>query len=310
MNDTPGPEPVPVRDATGLDWRTYPLVAGVALAIGVVNALSIAHDHVRVGRAYALGEPLFWELTSVGIVALLAPVVAAAVARLRGVWLDRRWLAAATIAALTVIGFSAVHVVGMVMLRHAGAAFYGASYHFDWSPAELAYEFRKDLVTCVLLGLTFWLMLSRREMTRARAAASTGASPAMAASHLWLRDGTTSIRVAPRDVVSVSSAGNYVEYRMIGGAAHLVRATLANEEPRLEPFGVVRVHRTRLVNLHRVIGVVPRPSGDFQLRLDNGETVACSRRYRSAISRLAVDGDAAVPLTNGQEGPRSGLVVR
>ena len=111
-------------------------------------------------------------------------------------------------------------------------------------------------------------------------------------------------------MVWVSSAGNYVEYRLIGGAAHLIRATLAKEEPRLEPFGIVRVHRTRLVNLHRVIGVAQRASGDFELRLDNGETVQCSRRYRGAISGLTVDRGTELPLTKGQEGPRSGLAVR
>ena len=128
--------------------------------------------------------------------------------------------------------------------------------------------------------------------------------------HLWLRDGSTSHRIAPRDVVSLSSAGNYVEYRLAGGASHLVRATLAKEEPRLKPFGIVRVHRTRMVNLHRVVGVTPRPSGDFELRLDNGDTVVGSRRYRSAIGRLADDIAAPIPLTKGQEDPRSGLAVR
>ena len=83
-------QPDLVSDTNCLDWRTYALVAAVALAIGVVDALSIAHDHARGGGAYALGEPLFWELTSVGVIALLAPVVAAGVARLRGAWRGRQ----------------------------------------------------------------------------------------------------------------------------------------------------------------------------------------------------------------------------
>ena len=220
--------------------------------------------------------------------------------------------AAAALAVLTVVCFSAIHIVGMVALRKAGTALYGTSYQFAWTPAELTYEFRKDLATCVLLGLTFWFALSRRELARCRAAVEVAsATTTPAANHLWLRDGATSIRVAPRDVVWVSSAGNYVEYRLISGAAHLIRTTLAKEEPRLQPFGVVRVHRTRLVNLHRVIGVTPRPSGDFELRLDNGESVAGSRRYRAAIAGLAIDsGGAAVPLTKGAVGPHSGLMVR
>jgi DNA-binding LytR/AlgR family response regulator len=89
-----------------------------------------------------------------------------------------------------------------------------------------------------------------------------------------------------------------------------VRATLAKEEPRLRPFGIVRVHRTRMVNLHRVVGVSPRSSGDFQLRLDNGEIVTGSRRYRAAIGRLAGAPAAATSLTKSREDPREGVTVR
>ncbi len=296
----------------GLDRRLYAVIAAVALAIGVVNALSIAHDHARHGGIYTFGAPLFAELTSVGVIAALAPLVAGGVERLRLAWHARRWWMVAGLAVLTGVGFSAVHIVGMVTLRKLGLALSGASYRFDWAPSELAYEFRKDLVTCVLLGLTFWLALSRRDLVRnpkAIASPVDGATGPVA-NHLWLRDGATSHRIAPRDVVSISSAGNYVEYRLVGGASHLVRATLAKEEPRLRPFGIVRVHRTRMVNLHRVIGVKPRPSGDFELRLDNGDSVTGSRRYRAALGHLADDTAAAVPLTKGQEDPRGGLTVR
>jgi hypothetical protein len=299
------------RAPEGLDWRLYVVVAAVTLSIGVVNALSMAHDHARNGGAYVLGAPLFSELTSVGVIAALAPFVAAGVERLRLAWQARRWWIVAGLAALIAIGFSAVHIAGMVALRKAGLALTGRSYPFDWAPAELAYEFRKDLVTCGLLALTFWLALSRRDLARARGAEASAADDMTkpGASHLWLRDGATSHRIAPRDVVSISSAGNYVEYRLAGGASHLIRATLAKEEPRLKPFGIVRVHRTKMVNLHRVVGVTPRPSGDFELRLDNGDTVTGSRRYRAAVGRLADDA-AVMPLTKGQEDPQRGLTVR
>jgi DNA-binding LytR/AlgR family response regulator len=81
----------------------------------------------------------------------------------------------------------------------------------------------------------------------------------------------------------VTSAGNYVEYRMAGGRTHLIRGTLVAEEARLTPYNIVRVHRTRLVSLARVRAVEPGPSGDFELTLDTGQVVSGSRRYRSAL---------------------------
>jgi DNA-binding LytR/AlgR family response regulator len=298
------------RASKGLDWRVHAVVMAVVLAIGAINALSIAHDHARNGGVYDLGRPLFWELTSVAVIAALAPLVAIGVERLRRDWQERHWWAVAGVSVLIVVGFSAAHIVGMVVLRMLGLAMAGGTYHFDWSPSELAYEFRKDLATCTLLGLTFWLALSRRELARSRAAAVSAGTDTTMPGHLWLRDGANSHRIALRDVVSLSSAGNYVEYRLVGGTTHLVRATLAKEEPRLQPFGIVRVHRTRMVNLHRVVGVSPRSSGDFELRLDNGEIVTGSRRYRAAIGRLADDPAAAMSLTKSREDPHAGLTVR
>jgi hypothetical protein len=50
--------------------------------------------------------------------------------------------------------------------------------------------------------------------------------------------------------------------------------------------GVARVHRTRLVNIGRVVGLVHRPTGDFELQLDTGELVAGSRRYKTAVAAI------------------------
>ena len=51
---------------------------------------------------------------------------------------------------------------------------------------------------------------------------------------VWLRDGSTRIRIEPRDILWVSSAGNYVEYSLADGINHLVRGTLAAEEARIK----------------------------------------------------------------------------
>ena len=103
---------------------------------------------------------------------------------------------------------------------------------------------------------------------------------------VWLRDGSTRIRIEPPDILWVSSAGNYVEYCLAGGVNHLVRGTLAAEEARLAPFNIVRVHRTRLVNLTRVSELKPGANGDFELTLDTGQAISGSRRYRDAVASI------------------------
>ena len=268
------------------DWTMFAAIAAVALAIGIVNALSGAQDAAWRGDSYDTGRRLFWELSSIIVILLLVPILALAVRRLRGTTV----LAARIgIAAVALLGFSALHIIGMVGLRKLVLWLAGGAYDFHFSLATVLYEFRKDAVTALLLGATLWLFESRRELRKAaRAAMSIPAAPQDQPSPdlIWLRDGTSRIRVAPRDILWVASAGNYIEYSLANGTQHLIRGTLAATESELARYAIVRVHRTRLANLDRVSGVDFKPSGDFELTFDNGQTLGGSRRYRPAVASL------------------------
>ena len=115
---------------------------------------------------------------------------------------------------------------------------------------------------------------------------SAPADQAPAPQAIWLRDGTTRIRIEPRDILWINSAGNYIEYTMAGGTNHLIRGTLAAAEAELARFSLARIHRTRLANLDRVTGMETKPSGDFELTFDTGQTALGSRRYKTAVAAL------------------------
>ena len=90
--------------------------------------------------------------------------------------------------------------------------------------------------------------------------------------------------------ISVTSAANYVEFAL-PNARYLIRGTLAGEEARLKPLGFVRVHRTRLVNVMRVIAIETRSNGDFVAKMDTGEMIAGSRRFRDAVAAIKGTGN-------------------
>jgi LytTr DNA-binding domain len=270
---------------TGADWLLYGAVAAIALGIGIVNALSRAQDVAWRGGVYDAATPLLWEMTSIATILLLAPLLFAAVRRIRHL---PGWPLRVALAISGIVAFSALHIAGMVGLRKFGLWLAGGSYDFQLSIAILIYEFRKDVITCLLIGGGLWLIDSRREAEQSRAAVATVATdPPAAAPHMvWLRDGSTRIRIEPGEILWISSAGNYVEYSLADGVQHLVRGTLAAEGARLTRFGIARVHRTRLVNLSRVTGLKAGPNGDFELTLDTGQVIAGSRRYRSAVASI------------------------
>lgn len=274
------------RGVTSGDWTTYAAIAAIALAIGIVNALSGAQDAAWRGDSYDVGRRLFWEMSSIIVILALVPLLMMSLRRMRRA---TSLAARVGIAAVALLGFSALHIAGMVGLRKFMLWLAGSAYDFHFSLASVLYEFRKDAVTALLIGATLWLIDSRRELRRAAQEARLipAATPGQpSADPIWLRDGTSRVRVAPRDILWVASAGNYIEYCLADGTQYLIRGTLAATESELARFAIVRVHRTRLANLDRVSGVDFKPSGDFELTFDNGKTLGGSRRYRPTVASL------------------------
>lgn len=305
QNRTRGDEP-PVAGTSGgpfgisgSDRTMFAAIAAVALATGIVNAFSGAQDAAWRGDSYDIGRRLFWEMSSIAVILLLLPILVLAVRRMRrSAGLATR----AGIGAIALLGFSALHITGMVWLRKLALWLAGGTYDFRFSLATVLYEFRKDAVAVVLIAGTIWLLESRRELKSAALAPSAPPAPQQPSSPnlIWLRDGTSRIRVVPHDILWVASAGNYIEYSLADGTQHLIRGTLAAAESELARFSIVRVHRTKLANLDRVSGVDLKASGDFELVFDNGQTLGGSRRYRPAVVSLGSRTAAAGIATTDQ----------
>jgi LytTr DNA-binding domain len=274
-----------LRGIIGEDRRIYASIAAVTVVIGLVGAWSTADDIARRGGVYDVSKPLFWDMTSIFVILLLTPALLAIVRRIRR---EQTASVRIALAVVAIVVFSAVHITGMVGLRKLLMWLAGGDYDFHLSLATVLYEFRKDIVTCILIGGTMWLMEGRREAQRALQvmAPPPAAQPPSTPQTIWLRDGARSIRIEPRDILWISSAGNYIEYSLADGSNHLIRGTLASAESELSRFNLARIHRTRLANLDRVSRVQAKPSGDFDLTFDSGHTVAGSRRYRDSIASL------------------------
>ncbi|SED36684.1 transcriptional regulator, LytTR family [Rhizobiales bacterium GAS188] len=279
-------------------FLAYGGVVLVIAAFWLVNSFSTAHEAARLGGAYDLGKRMFFEGTSAVATLILLPLMRRGVAMVRTA--TSLPMQAARVAIVGVL-FSLAHIFGMVALRKLAYGAMGAAYDFHLA-AELPYEFRKDILSALLIGLPFWFLDRPATAGQAPSDAAVPRNSTKAGEdrspHLWLRDGATSIRIDARDIVWVASAGNYVEFSL-AAKRHLIRGTLAGEEARLLPFGLVRVHRTRLANLNHVVAVEPRPSGDFALRMDTGEVLIGSRRYKDRVAGLRA-------AATGSEAPQAG----
>jgi hypothetical protein len=271
-----------LRGVGGRWLAAYGWVALLVVAAGCVNVLSAA-QHVGSASWADLRGPVLDEITSALVIICLLPLIKRSVDRLSTTG-DRR--IALIVIALSMVVYALLHITFMVALRHLVYGMIGSTHDFHWRD-EFVTEFRKDLVSAFMIAVVFWLI--DRKTAAAEPVVAQAPSDARPP-EIWLRDGAKSIRVDPVQIVSVTSAGNYVEFAL-ADARHLIRGTLAGEESRLKPFGFVRIHRTRLVNMMRVVAIESRSNGDFVAKMDTGEMIAGSRRYRDAVAAIKGTGN-------------------
>lgn len=83
----------------------------------------------------------------------------------------------------------------------------------------------------------------------------------------------------------VDAQGNYVGLHA-GGRMHLVRDTMRDFAGKLNPASFVRVHRSALVNVDRVVRIEPYARGEYTLTLRDGTKLNSSRAFSDELRRL------------------------
>jgi hypothetical protein len=253
-------------------WRTAYATAGCLFGLAcIVNVLSRLYE--------AHGSPVWrqavGEVTSIASIMACIWIVFAAVDRA-----GAGWPRALRVHAPACCLFSALHCVGMWTLRRLICTALGVPYGWSVPAGQVFYEFRKDVVTYVVVALIY------RGVERMRQDAAAAPVRDVPAASYDIRDGARLHRVPVRHILAVSSAGNYVEFVLADGKKRLMRGTLAGVLSELAPSGFLRIHRSWLVNQHAVRALEPDRSGDYTLTLDDGSQAPMSRRFPEALAAL------------------------
>jgi DNA-binding LytR/AlgR family response regulator len=88
------------------------------------------------------------------------------------------------------------------------------------------------------------------------------------------------------DLIAVEAKGNYVLLRHTS-SSHMLRESIATMEEKLSPHGLVRIHRSVLVNAAWVKEIQPRPAGEYVLRVKGGREYTVTRTYKKNLQLLA-----------------------
>jgi two-component system LytT family response regulator len=87
------------------------------------------------------------------------------------------------------------------------------------------------------------------------------------------------------DIRWLQAAGKYVRVHA-GKEVYTLRDSLGRLAALLDPERFLRISREAIVNLDRVRAIETWFHGDYQLRLDGGETLRSTRSFREELKRL------------------------
>jgi hypothetical protein len=254
-------------------WAGWTAQGVIVLVINLFDVQARLRDAAMSNLLEPVWRPFTDEFSS-GIVVILAfpALYRMAVAFPPGRMRIERFLGLHALGALV---FTGVHLAGFVALRFVVYGLFGELYRFGGA-GQAAYELPRDLITYAMTAGGVWgvaMVLPPAAEIQARPARAT----------FDIRDNSRIVRVPADEIVAVRSAGNYVEFLLLDGRRPLMRATLAEMAGQLAPHGLIRTHRSWLVNRSRIAQVDPAGSGDFKLSLTGGIQAPLSRRFRGAV---------------------------
>ena len=83
----------------------------------------------------------------------------------------------------------------------------------------------------------------------------------------------------------IEAQGNYVRLH-VRKAHYLVRRSIKEFDSRLKSKNFVRIHRSIIVNLDRVLELQPLSHGDLKVVLTDGTQLTWSRTYKSKLKEF------------------------
>jgi len=116
----------------------------------------------------------------------------------------------------------------------------------------------------------------------------TIASPHRSLKRLAVRSAGKTIFVDVEDIDWIEAAENYVQLH-VGRATHLLHVTMNTLEESLHTETFLRIHRSLIVNVHRIKELQPALHGEYVVTLQDGVHLQSGRTYSERLKALAAN---------------------
>ncbi|MEM8964415.1 MAG: LytTR family DNA-binding domain-containing protein [Acidobacteriota bacterium] len=103
---------------------------------------------------------------------------------------------------------------------------------------------------------------------------------------LAVPSGSRTVFVDTAAIEWIGAEGVYVRLHTVESTSHLLRDTLKSLESRLDPDRFLRIHRSTIVRIDRIVEMTPLAHGEYELTLLSGARVKLSRSFRHQLERI------------------------
>ena len=272
-------------------YAAFVLLAAYLFINNSINAASSWTEFSRSdNNSVALWEPYVWEYSSALSTALLViPLIIAIRILDQKVKVGATWLGwHFAFASL----FSVAHVSLMVAFRKLVYLFSERNYDFGIWLNEFIYEYRKDVWGYITL-ITFYyiarfgyqrLIGEASPITRDTSQITNDNVASTLPDYLLVKKLNKEFLVQVTDIQRVEASGNYIDLHTHVGVYPL-RYTLGRFCEEGAHQGFMRVHRSHAVRIPAIVSISYEETGDGTIMLNNGQSVALSRRYKDDLKQ-------------------------
>lgn len=147
----------------------------------------------------------------------------------------------------------------------------------------LTFTLSNDLVSILMVYGAFIAVIKYWQLNKAKQAPLTIKTVEPSHKYLTINSGRTHEIIKLEDIIIIKSATPYVNVEL-AQKTHLYSATLKSIISELD-HRFIRIHRSMIVNIDKVLSYKSRLNGDYDLILENGTEVRLSRNYVKAFKQ-------------------------
>jgi two-component system LytT family response regulator len=116
----------------------------------------------------------------------------------------------------------------------------------------------------------------------------TIAHPRSYLKRLAIRKSASTVFINVESIDWLEAAENYVQAHS-GKSVHLLHVPISTMETALDPGSFVRIHRSIIVNVHRIQRLTPATHGQYLIVLESGVELQSGRSYSEVVRALTVN---------------------